>query len=67
MRSWQVKVINESGSKPNLKQATKRYLASFLSLLLLGGGFLWAIFDRKKNALHDYLSKTKSEKNVWCA
>ena len=59
MRSWQIKVINESGSYPNLKQATKRYLASFLSLLLLGGGFLWAIFDRKKNALHDYLSKTK--------
>ena len=58
MRSWQIKVINEAGIKPNLQQATKRFLASTLSLLLLGGGFLWAIFDKNKKTLHDHLSKT---------
>jgi len=59
MRSWQIKVINEAGIKPNLRQATKRFLASTLSLILLGSGFLWAIFDKNKKTLHDHLSKTK--------
>ncbi len=59
MRSWHIKIVNESGIKPNLRQATKRYLASILSIILLGTGFLWAIFDHKRNTLHDYLSKTK--------
>ena len=59
MRSWHIKVVNESGIKPNLQQATKRYLASILSIILLGTGFLWAIFDHKRNTLHDHLSKTQ--------
>ena len=59
MRSWHIKVVNESGIKPNLQQATKRYLASILSIILLGIGFLWAIFDHKRNTLHDHLSKTQ--------
>ena len=59
MRSWQIKVINEDGIKPNLQQATKRFLASTLSLILLGSGFLWAIFDKNQKTLHDHISKTK--------
>ena len=59
MRSWKIKIINEYGIKPSFEQATKRFLASILSFTLLGGGFLWAIFDRNKYTLHDHLSKTK--------
>jgi uncharacterized RDD family membrane protein YckC len=59
MRSWHIKIVNESGMNPNWKQSTKRYLASILSIILFGSGFLWAIFDRKKNTLHDHLSKTQ--------
>ena len=59
MRSWHIKVVNESGIKPNFQQATKRYLASVLSIILLGTGFLWAIFDYKRNTLHDHISKTQ--------
>jgi len=58
MRSWQIKIINEAGIKPSLRQATIRFLASTLSFILVGGGFLWAIFDKNKKTLHDHLSKT---------
>lgn len=59
MRSWHIFVINESMQNPNWKQATLRFFSAFLSLLLLGLGFVWSLFDKNKLALHDRLSKTK--------
>jgi uncharacterized RDD family membrane protein YckC len=59
MRSWYIYVVNESNTTLNWKQASLRYLASLLSLILLGLGFVWALFDKDKLALHDRLSKTK--------
>lgn len=59
MRSWKIEVINETDSTLNYKQASLRYFAALLSLLLLGLGFIWALFDKEKLALHDRLSKTK--------
>ncbi len=59
MRSWHVFVINESMQNPNWKQAALRFFSALLSLLLLGLGFVWSIFDRDKLALHDRLSKTR--------
>ena len=59
MRSWQIKIVNDLGIKPNFQQATKRFLASTLSFILFGSGFLWGIFDKNRKTLHDHLSKTK--------
>ena len=59
MRSLQIKIVNDLGIKPNFQQATKRFLASTLSFILFGTGFLWGIFDKNKKTLHDHLSKTK--------
>lgn len=59
MRSWKIEVINKTDSTLNWKQASLRYFAVLLSLLLLGLGFIWALFDKEKLALHDRLSKTK--------
>ena len=59
MRSWNVLVVNESNIALNWKQASLRYAASLLSLVLVGLGFVWALFDKDKLALHDRLSKTK--------
>lgn len=59
MRSWGISIISESNTSLNWKQASLRYFASLLSLALFGLGFLWALFDKKKLALHDRLSKTK--------
>ena len=59
MRSWHIFVINESGQNPNWRQASLRFFSALLSLLLLGLGFVWSLFDKNKLALHDHLSKTR--------
>lgn len=59
MRSWNVFVVHKSGATLNWKQASLRYIAALLSLGLIGLGFVWALFDKNKLALHDRLSKTK--------
>lgn len=59
MRSWKIEVIDKTNSTLNWKQASIRYFAALLSLLLLGLGFFWALLDKEKSALHDRLSKTK--------
>tara|TARA_B110000196_G_scaffold287525_1_gene271895 strand:- start:51 stop:479 length:429 start_codon:yes stop_codon:yes gene_type:complete len=58
MRSWHIFVMNESMQVINWKQASLRFLYALLSLLLLGSGFAWSLFDKKKYTLHDKLSKT---------
>ncbi|MEJ2687642.1 MAG: RDD family protein [Gammaproteobacteria bacterium] len=39
-------------------QAILRYFGYFLSMLPLGLGFLWIIWDRKKRGFHDLLAHT---------
>ena len=58
MRSWQIYVVNEQMEKPDWKQASLRFLFAIVSWCLFGLGFLWALFDKDKLALHDRLSKT---------
>ncbi len=58
MRTWNIKIMNEKGENPSWQESTKRYFGSILSIILLGSGFLWSLFDHKKCALHDHLSKT---------
>lgn len=59
MRSWKVLVVNESNTVLNWKQASFRYITSLLSLMLIGLGFVWGLFDKDQLTLHDRLSKTK--------
>ena len=59
MRSWHIFVVNESENHPHWKQASLRFFSALLSLMLFGLGFIWALFDKNKLALHDRLSKTK--------
>ncbi len=59
MRSWYIYVVTESNTTLNWKQASLRFTAALISLVILGLGFVWALFDKQKLALHDRLSKTK--------
>jgi uncharacterized RDD family membrane protein YckC len=59
MRSRNILLINESSTFLNWKQASLRYIASLLSFVLIGLGFVLALVDKEKRALHDRLSKTK--------
>jgi len=48
-----------TGAHAAWPQALVRYLGYFVSALPLGLGFLWAAWDRRKQALHDKLARTE--------
>ena len=48
----------ETGDTPSSAQWLVRYLAYVLSLLSLGLGFIWIIWDAKKQSWHDKLANT---------
>lgn len=56
MQTWRIKLTTASGEALSASQAMKRYvLASFL----FGLTFIWALFDRDGQYLHDRLSGNK--------
>ena len=60
MKTWKLRLENAAnGGAMTLPQALLRYAISWFSLLLFGAGFLWAIFDRDRQFLHDRLSGTR--------
>lgn len=46
-------------SKPKLSQLVLRYLGYIISSIPLGLGFLWILFDKRKQGWHDKLSNTQ--------
>ena len=52
-RAWRVRVQREDGAALSLAAAALRFAVSLLSLLLLGLGFLWALFDARRRTWHD--------------
>lgn len=48
----------KTGGEPSLMQFVIRYLGYFLSTLPLFLGFLWVLFDRRKQGWHDKLADT---------
>ena len=58
-QTWKIKLVNQAGDTLNVRQAITRYFFSSLSALVLGFGFIWALFDRDRLYLHDRLLKTR--------
>lgn len=59
MKTWKLRLTSADGGKVSAGQAAFRYIAAWISLLCLGGGFLWAMFDRDRQFLHDRLAGTR--------
>ena len=59
MRAWRLKVVCNGGGPITWAIALKRFAYALLSLLCLGLGFLWVIFDQNKLAWHDRWSETR--------
>jgi uncharacterized RDD family membrane protein YckC len=53
MQTWRIKLMTVSGDTLSASQAMKRYI---LASLLFGLTFIWALFDRDGQYLHDRLS-----------
>jgi uncharacterized RDD family membrane protein YckC len=59
MQSWRLRVEREDGGLLGWNDVLRRLAAALLSLLPLGLGFLWVLFDPGKRAWHDRLSGTR--------
>ena len=59
LRAWRMKLARHDGGAVTWALALRRFAWSWLSLLCLGLGFLWMIFDRDRLAWHDRLSETR--------
>jgi uncharacterized RDD family membrane protein YckC len=58
MKTWRLKVVRADGGKLTSWRALHRYVLAVLGLLAAGLGFLWALFDRDRQFLHDRLAGT---------
>lgn len=54
----EISVVRSNGDKLSLKDAYIRYFASWLSGIMLGFGFLLALFTKKHQTLHDIFADT---------
>ena len=58
MKTWSIKVVAADGRPPRVPRAIHRYLIALLGLAAVGLGFIWALFDRDRQFLHDRLAGT---------
>lgn len=59
MKTWKFKIISLNGNRVSWISAGVRFIAAIISWLPLGLGYFWSMFDIKKRAWHDIISKTQ--------
>lgn len=59
MQSWRMQLETVDGKKPDIARASLRFFAAVLSLIPLGLGFWWQIWDKDSLTWHDRLSGTR--------
>jgi uncharacterized RDD family membrane protein YckC len=53
-----IKVVREDGKPVDLTTSILRYIGYFISAFVFFLGFLWILFDSKKQGWHDKIAKT---------
>jgi uncharacterized RDD family membrane protein YckC len=59
MQTWKIQLTTSSGAPPSVARLALRYLLAWPSIVYLGAGLLWALFDRDGQFLHDRLAGTR--------
>jgi len=59
MKTWRIRLVDQNGGRPTLKQCALRFILALIGLLLAGAGFWWALFDRDRQFLHDRMAGTR--------
>ena len=59
MQTWKIQLSTPSGAKATLPRLALRYVLAWPSIIYLGVGVLWALFDRDRQFLHDRLAGTR--------
>lgn len=59
MRAWRLVVVDEAGRSPAFWRASLRWLLALITLLPLGAGLWWSLFDRDRRTLYGRFSRTR--------
>ena len=59
MQTWKIRLSTPSGAQPSLARLALRYVLAWPSLIYLGAGVFWALFDHDRQFLHDRLAGTR--------
>ncbi len=59
MKTWRLKLVSKQGGELKLGQAWLRYGLAVLGLAAFGLGFVWALWDRERQFLHDRLAGSR--------
>jgi len=59
MRPWRLKVLAADGYPATLRALCLRYAVATVSLLVVGLGFVWALFDGERRCWHDIAAGTR--------
>lgn len=58
-----IKVTDENGNRLTLGRSIARNLTKIISYFLIGLGFIWILFNKKRRGWHDMIAKTFVIKN----
>jgi uncharacterized RDD family membrane protein YckC len=58
MKPWRLRVVRSDGTPPDLAHAGLRFVVALLSLVAVGLGFWWALFDGQGRSWHDIAAGT---------
>ena len=58
MRAWRLRIVDPDGNALGWPRAIVRFAVACVSLLALGVGFFWCLFDRRKRGWHDLAAQS---------
>jgi uncharacterized RDD family membrane protein YckC len=58
MKTWRIRLVRWDGGNVALGRALHRYAIAVIGTVALGATFLWALFDRDRQFLHDRMAGT---------
>lgn len=53
MRAWRIQLVTGGGSVPSWSNCAMRFGVAFISALVAGLGFAWALWDQRRRCWHD--------------
>lgn len=59
MRAWRVRLVSDDLKPMGWRQSGLRFVTSLVSVLPLGAGYFWSLFDRDNRAWHDRWSRSR--------
>ena len=59
MKAWRIRLISEYKPQVTVSQCMLRVGSGFFSLLIVGLGFWWMLFDKRQRTWHDMASMTR--------